>query len=61
MKKFKADEILLIVKFHRLFSLEMGFVPAPFLTISQPYLENNFYFYECEVVKDISHHFTLIF
>jgi len=29
MKKFKADEILLIVKFHRLFSVEMGFVPAP--------------------------------
>jgi len=33
MKKFKAGEILLIVKFHRLFSLEMGFVPASFYLV----------------------------
>ncbi len=30
MEKFKACEILLIVNFHKLFNLEVGFVPASF-------------------------------
>jgi hypothetical protein len=41
MKKFKACEILLIVKFHRLFNLEVGFVPASSLKAYKHVMLNN--------------------